>query len=57
MSTALWPERSEVDTADRAELLQHFKGVLIQSPMLRCDPSCANTALRNCRYLDARLQD
>ena len=57
MSTALWPERSEVDTADRAELLQYIKGELFQTPKLRCDQSCANTGLRNCRYLDARLQD
>ena len=37
MSTALWPERSEVDTADRAELLQYIKGELFQTPKLRCD--------------------
>ena len=34
---ALWPERSEVDTADRVELLQHIKGELFQTPKLRCD--------------------
>jgi hypothetical protein len=37
VSTALWPERSEVDTADRAELLQYIKGELFQTPKLRCD--------------------